>query len=287
MASGNKSTVFIFKWRVFNSCLVVSKKKGSMQRHPDSSGLESGGASSRLVNNTTQAGSSRLKSLGGSGPPDCAWVSCQLKSDRVSSWTPVRVCSGHQDAFACPSISFEAHHKVTCHGLRTSRVSKAAPRDLLLWCSGGGSGGRWGWREVLVLVTTAVIVVVVDPVYLHVNCCARRSSCLPMATISITLGHRSSLKTRHGNSLLHTATSNYHSRCSVQWKGVLIRSKSVYGVTLGSRKTNDFFPRIEIYGSLCFLSLPSSQQYKFRNCDNDKPIQDCSLPEYRYDHPWQ
>ena len=52
MASGNKSTVFIFKWRVFNFCLVVSKEKGNMQRHPDSSGLESGGASSWLVNNT-------------------------------------------------------------------------------------------------------------------------------------------------------------------------------------------------------------------------------------------
>ena len=41
MASGNKSTVFIFKWRVFNFCLVVSKEKGSMQRHPESSELES------------------------------------------------------------------------------------------------------------------------------------------------------------------------------------------------------------------------------------------------------
>ena len=54
MASGNKSTVFIFNWRVFNFCLVVSKEKGNMQRHPDSSGLESGGASSWLVNNTTR-----------------------------------------------------------------------------------------------------------------------------------------------------------------------------------------------------------------------------------------
>ena len=53
MASGNKPTVFIFKWRVFNFCLVISKEKGNMQRHPDSSGLESGGASSRLVNNTS------------------------------------------------------------------------------------------------------------------------------------------------------------------------------------------------------------------------------------------
>ena len=52
MASGNKSTVFIFKWRVFDFCLVVPKEKGSVQRHPDSSRLESGGASSRLVNNT-------------------------------------------------------------------------------------------------------------------------------------------------------------------------------------------------------------------------------------------
>ena len=42
MASENKSTVFIFKWRVFNFCLVVSKEKGNMQRHPDSSGLVSG-----------------------------------------------------------------------------------------------------------------------------------------------------------------------------------------------------------------------------------------------------
>ena len=40
-ASGNKSIVFIFKWRVSDFCLVVSKEKGSVQRHPDSSGLES------------------------------------------------------------------------------------------------------------------------------------------------------------------------------------------------------------------------------------------------------
>ena len=46
VASGNKSTVFIFKWRVFDFCLVVSKEKGSVQRHPDSSGLESLGGSS-------------------------------------------------------------------------------------------------------------------------------------------------------------------------------------------------------------------------------------------------
>ena len=52
MASGNKSTAFILKWGVFNFCLVVSTEKGSMQRHPDSSGLESLGGSSRLVNNT-------------------------------------------------------------------------------------------------------------------------------------------------------------------------------------------------------------------------------------------
>ena len=37
-----------------------------MQRHPDSSGLEAGDASSRLVNNTTRAGSTPLESLGGS-----------------------------------------------------------------------------------------------------------------------------------------------------------------------------------------------------------------------------
>ena len=52
MASGNKSTVLIFKWRVFDFCLVVSKEKGIVQRHPDSPRLESGGALSRLVNNT-------------------------------------------------------------------------------------------------------------------------------------------------------------------------------------------------------------------------------------------
>ena len=40
-ASGNKSIVFIFKWRLSDFCLVVSEEKGSVQRHPDSSGLES------------------------------------------------------------------------------------------------------------------------------------------------------------------------------------------------------------------------------------------------------
>ena len=35
-------TVFIFRWRVFNFCLVGSKEKGSMHRHLDSSGLVSG-----------------------------------------------------------------------------------------------------------------------------------------------------------------------------------------------------------------------------------------------------
>ena len=48
MASGNKSTIFIFKRRVFDSCFVVSKGKGSVQRHPDSSGLESARVSWRL-----------------------------------------------------------------------------------------------------------------------------------------------------------------------------------------------------------------------------------------------
>ena len=41
MASGNKSTVFIFKWRVCDFYLVVSKEKGSVRWHPDSSRLES------------------------------------------------------------------------------------------------------------------------------------------------------------------------------------------------------------------------------------------------------
>ena len=101
MASGNKSIVFIFKWRVINFFLVASKEKGSMQRHPDSSGLgsarfhsspgenwarvlESGGASSRLVNNTTRAGSSRLESLGGSSPREVTaaagrWLAAEQK----------------------------------------------------------------------------------------------------------------------------------------------------------------------------------------------------------------
>ena len=87
IASGNKSTVFIFKWRVFNFCLVVSKGKGNMQRHPDRSGLESGGPSSQLVNNTTRTGSSRLESLGGSSPLDSARVSWRLESARVQVWT--------------------------------------------------------------------------------------------------------------------------------------------------------------------------------------------------------
>ena len=41
MASENKSTVFIFKWRVFDFCLVVSKEKDSVQGDPDNSRLES------------------------------------------------------------------------------------------------------------------------------------------------------------------------------------------------------------------------------------------------------
>ena len=44
MESGKKSTVFISKWQVFDFCLVISKEKGSVQRHRDSSRLESGGA---------------------------------------------------------------------------------------------------------------------------------------------------------------------------------------------------------------------------------------------------
>ena len=67
MASGNKSTVFIFKWRVFDFCLVVSKEKGSVQRHSDSSGLESrsGLDSSRLVNNAKSKCIDLIKVAGG------------------------------------------------------------------------------------------------------------------------------------------------------------------------------------------------------------------------------
>ena len=91
MASGNKSTVFIFKWRVFNFCLVVSKEKGACRgiltaqdsipldsaRAGSGPGatwarvLESGGASSRLVNNTTRV-SWQLESR-------CRWASPRVQ----------------------------------------------------------------------------------------------------------------------------------------------------------------------------------------------------------------
>ena len=82
IASGNKSTVFIFNWRVFNFCLV-SKEKGNMQRNPDSSGLESGGASSWLVNNTTRAGSSLLAARVRSSPLDSLGGSSRVEPSRV------------------------------------------------------------------------------------------------------------------------------------------------------------------------------------------------------------
>ena len=54
MASGNKSTIFIFKWRVF-------EEKGSVQRHPDSSRLESLGGSSRVESRCELGSSPRVR----------------------------------------------------------------------------------------------------------------------------------------------------------------------------------------------------------------------------------
>ena len=49
MARGNNPAVFIFKWRVFDFSLIVSKEKGSVKRHPDNSRLESARFRSSLL----------------------------------------------------------------------------------------------------------------------------------------------------------------------------------------------------------------------------------------------